>query len=164
MKDKIQIQVEGNYVEGDVRYIYHPLHKMFQVTFDDGYSNIFFTDVESGKWVEQDLGFTDLASEVGVKLVEEETLEIERRELQWYTGEHGVKGEQPESLFFGYYRYMILNYTAFEIYAPNRRYLYTIVQLNPELWQIFKIYGPAEWDGGKDLIDKLPTILENDVY
>ena len=43
-------------------------HNMFKVIFKNGYENIFFTDVETGLWVEEDMGFTQLAQDIGAQI------------------------------------------------------------------------------------------------
>ena len=40
----------------------HRYHGMYRVWIGE-YSNTFFRDVDSGNWVEEDLGFTELAQE-----------------------------------------------------------------------------------------------------
>ena len=58
-------QLDGTVSPARVYEIVHRHHNMYKVSFESGYENIFYTDVETGKWIEEDLGFTSLANKVG---------------------------------------------------------------------------------------------------
>src|SRR4051794_34439072 len=75
-----------------VEEIYHPIHQMVHVIFEDGYENIFFADIETGGWIEQELGATSLAQAVGI-LVKGEQKEMTRSTMQlsWYHENDGSK-------------------------------------------------------------------------
>ncbi len=60
----IEIRIDGKIQVASISEILHPVHRMFFAIMEDSYSNIFFTDVETGEWIEQDLGFTRLAEAV----------------------------------------------------------------------------------------------------
>ena len=61
MNTTIHIQHNGEMIPGNAIEVPHRQHNMYKIIFDNGYENVFYTDVESGKWIEEDLGFTQLA-------------------------------------------------------------------------------------------------------
>src|ERR671913_428184 len=103
MEEKIKIDYNSKSTEGLVEELYHPIHLMYRVRFEDGYENIFFTDVDSGKWLEQDIGFTALAAVVGEKIgaVYSKSTRIKRK-LHWYYLE-----EEPVPVNFAFYYYKL---------------------------------------------------------
>jgi len=62
------LRLENDVCSAKVTAIDHPYQQVYHVLFDDGYENIFFTDVETGNWIEEDLGETALAASFGTKL------------------------------------------------------------------------------------------------
>ena len=62
------LEIENDICSAQVTKIDHPYHQSYHVLFEDGYENIFFTDVETGNWIEEDLGETTLAANFGTKL------------------------------------------------------------------------------------------------
>jgi hypothetical protein len=153
--ERIIINVEDNTQTVAVSRLHHPLHLMYQVQFDDGYENIFFTDPETGCWIEQDLGKTELAFVLGEQLSQLSNETIKTRSVTWLD-----LMDTKESFHFGYHQYRISEFPAFEIYSWNKRYLYTLVQIESTAWQVFRLSGPGEWEGGNDIIETLPYILE----
>ncbi len=140
----------------EISEIYHPIHWMFHVSFNDGYENIFFSDVETGKWVEQDLGFTPLAELVGKKIESNIPKDhVTRKSVNWH---HEGSGEK--NIYFGYHRFIVDGYYTYEIYAENKRYMFTLVKLNSELWQLFKVPGMAGWNYNEDYIEEIPFIID----
>ena len=134
--------------------IYHPVHLMAHVRFPDGYENIFFTDVESGKWTEQDLGFTELARLFGEQYKFKSTGEKSiYKKLVWHFCIHDGK-----PFHFAYCQYKIFDFSTFEIYSPNRRYLFAMVCVSSTEWKVIKIPGETMYDN--DLIICLTRILE----
>jgi hypothetical protein len=155
MPDRIIINVEDDVQLVVVTRLHHPLHLMYQVQFEDGYENIFFTDPETGSWIEQDLGRTELAYILGEQLKTLSNENIKTRTITWLD----LK-ESAERLHFGYHQYKISDFPAFEIYSWNKRYLYTLVQIETTTWQVFRLSGPGEWEGGNEIVETLPYILE----
>lgn len=147
------------YLEGErhlvtLSEITHPVHCMVHAEFENGYENIFFADVETGDWVEQDLGFTRLASMIGDHLQNSYTgYHIARKELVWH---HGFCNDQL--IEFGYHRELTAGYPVYEIFATNRRYMFTLVKLKNDQWQLFKIPG-CGWDYKESYIHEIPFIL-----
>ncbi len=152
----IQLLYNNRLYMAEISEIYHPIHWMFYVNFDDGYENIFFSDVESGKWVEQDLGFTTLAELVGKKINSYIPKDkITRKSVHWYH-----EGSGDKNIHFGYCRFVVDGYCTYEIYGGNKRYMFTLVKLNNELWQLFKVPGMAGWNYNEDYIEEIPFIID----
>ena len=107
-------------------------HHTFRISFKNEYENIFFTDVETGLWIEEDLGITALAQEVGRQIIES-TKKIVHvpKLLNWHI--HECEGR---IIHFGFFSYLKGNQKMFEIYGSNRKYMYTLVDMNNDEWQI----------------------------
>ena len=152
----IQIFFNDRLYTAEISEIYHPIHWMFHVKFDDEYENIFFSDVETGKWVEQDLGFTTLADKVGKEIAKSMPKDnIIRKPLNWYHEESFGK-----NVSFGYHHFIVDGYSTYEIYSENKRYMFTLVKLNNELWQLFKVPGMAGWNYNEEYIEEIPFIID----
>lgn len=125
-------------------------HSMYKVLFKNGYENVFFTDVETGQWIEEDLGFTDLAKEIGlqVKNYVRNPIHVPKI-LIWH--KQVIKGEV---LCFGFFNFMKDKYKMFEIYSSNRKYIYTLVEMDNEEWQILG-------NNSLEIKNINPTFLEN---
>src|SRR6478735_1906555 len=111
MKKIIYLEINDALQAAVVKEIAHPRHSLFHVSFENGYENIFFTDVESGEWLEEDLGFTKLAATVGqsVNLQLSETILV-HRPLVW---------QKIDGLtVFGFYNYAYEDNEIYEIYRP----------------------------------------------
>ncbi|MBX2938776.1 MAG: hypothetical protein KF880_01750 [Ferruginibacter sp.] len=108
------------------------IQQLFRVMFSNGYENIFFKDVESGRWVEEDLGFTELAAQVGMAALpfSKQPIHVPKM-LLWhhedYMG-HYVK--------FGFYAYTKGEQRLYEVYHHNKKYLYTLVLNETGDWQV----------------------------
>ena len=102
--------------------IQHPVQSMYKAIFQDGYENLFYCDVESGEWVEEDLGKTALASILGEKM------------LRLY-GNHCT---QPLSwcrvsiagmpVQFGFYIFSQAGRTCCNVYNDNRKFLCSLIK------------------------------------
>ena len=150
------------YDEDDPLYIQvtdlqHPIHLMYHVTFPDGYQNIFFSDAETGEWIEEDLGKTQLAKEIGACLKPDGKSDKILRKLCWIREQNN---DSLNFLNFGFYQFHLSQYDAFEIYGPNRRYQYTIVKISEELWQVFELTGQSSCNYNKLTLELLPEILD----
>ncbi len=112
--------------------VIHYRNNIFLVSFQNGYQNIFYTDVENGKWIEEDIGYTKLASLVGEQINKYLHYPVHvPKILRW---QYGVLGQN--SRVFGYYGYRNGNCNMFEIYNSNKKYLYTLLEIENEEWQI----------------------------
>ena len=148
------ILYNDRYIEVEYSEIYHPLHLMIHARFEDGYENIFFTDVETGKWSEQDLGFTELAELVGEVFKSQfKGKKLVYRKLKWH---FSIQDKKPIHFAFSHYKFFDLS--VFEIYSTSRRYLFAMLCVTKTNWKVIKIPGKIQYDN--NLIFKLTKILE----
>src|SRR5882724_1642494 len=63
----LHFNLEGVNYSVTLTEICHPMHSMYLAVFDDEYENIFYSDPRTGKWIEQDIGFSALAEKVREK-------------------------------------------------------------------------------------------------
>lgn len=132
MSNIIYLNVEGVETFAWVTKIKCRLHNMFRVAFKNEYENVFFTDVETGDWIEEDLGFTELASEVGKQIIEfSKRIVHVPKLLIWHTHEN-----DDRVISFGFYSYLKGEQKMYEIYGSNRKFMYTLVDMNNDEWQI----------------------------
>jgi hypothetical protein len=145
-----------------VREVPHPYHTLFHVLFEDGYENIFFNDVETGKWIEEDLGETLLAKLFGLKI---KNFVFNNRLcpkiLQWYKNQVHNK-----LIHFGFFKYTEDDCSVYEIYFPNLKFMYGLVKKGNQNWEIFGPYNLLieEWkmETAKDIaaiLDEYDTSL-----
>lgn len=104
---------------------------MFKVSFKNEYENIFFTDVETGEWIEEDLGPTELAREVGKQISSLQQHVHVPKNLIWHKEDYDSK-----TICFGFNTAMKGNNRMYEIYGANKKYMYTLVDLSNDEWQI----------------------------
>lgn len=155
MEHTIRLNVDSKIQSVLLSEMVHPIHCMFHALFEDGYENIFFADVESGEWVEQDMGFTNLAAMIGKKIENLYYFDWEKKEITWFEEEE----EQGRHLHFGYHVDHSAGYRVYEIFAPNRRYMFTLVKLQSHVWQLFKIPGSG-WEYDEVYVQQVPFILD----
>ncbi len=112
--------------------IYNRRHCMYKVYFENGYENIFYTDVETGRWIEEDLGFTELANQVGsqIRSFMRQPVHVPKV-LTWH------KQYMDDRLVsFGFVSFLKGNHKMYEIYSHNKKYMYTLVEMENDEWQI----------------------------
>ncbi len=132
MRHRIEFMSEGRQVAAAAIRVPNTKHNAFHVRTEDGYENIFFTDVETGKWVEEDLGFTDLAATAGSQLQHLLLNKIHvPKILSWRKLGVGNKSRR-----IGYFQFMKNEFRMFEIYGSNRKYLFTLAEMENEEWYI----------------------------
>lgn len=118
-------------VKGNIAVIQHRQHTLYHIDFNNGYSNNFYRDVENGKWVEEDLGCTDLAVQVGdISMTQERTFIHVPKKLQW----HNIPTVKP-GLHFGFYKYQSHEDTVYDIYHVNKKFLFSLIHSPYEGWQ-----------------------------
>lgn len=145
-----------------IREITNPKQEMVHVLFDSGYENVFYRDVESGLWIEQDLGATELAKRVGRARGPGFSFPTPSLRLKWI---HFTIGRQ--SIGFGFFKYPIADGLAFDIYSVNKRFMLTVSKVNEEAWYAIHYGGEADWNFNADIIEELPILLEgflDDIY
>src|SRR6476620_4349543 len=95
---------EGEPVNIQVTDLKHPIHQMYFVNFPDGYQNIFFSDAETGEWIEEDLGNTQLAKEVGFCLHPNGNSAKILRKLCWI---REMNHDSLNFLHFAFYKFQL---------------------------------------------------------
>ena len=132
MNEILHIPVDGQYSAILVTEIPHKHHLMFKAILESGYSNIFYTDVETGLWIEEDLGYTDLAQQIGeeVKKMKLKPIHVPKL-LTWHKLQL-----KDKAVSFGFFSFLNGNNKMFEIYDSSRKYLYTLVEMPQEEWHI----------------------------
>ncbi|MEP6513906.1 MAG: hypothetical protein ABJA79_08555 [Parafilimonas sp.] len=155
MKNTITLRFENQTCKIIVKEIFHPIHSMAHVTFEDGYENIFFSDIETGEWIEQELGYTGLARAVGTLVASNNKESIyPRQQLTWYHDTAGIK-----SIDFGYVKYQSGGHIFYEIFASNKRYMFTLLK-NKQLWKVFSHTNLQSWNFDREFFQEVPFILD----
>jgi len=129
---------------------------MYHVHFKEGYENIFYRDVENGQWIEEDLGFTYLAKQVGEQICRQyASLPHVPKLLHWeYQPDKNSLGA------FGYFQYRNFNHTLYEIYNAGHRYLYTLMLDNSGNWQVMGTNTEIKKAGNSDFIHEVIAVLK----
>ena len=132
MNNIIYLKVDGVESFAWVSEIIHRHHNMYKVSFKNGYENIFYTDVETGKWIEEDLGFTTLAFEIGkqIRSFMRNPIHVPKL-LTWH--KQFIK---DKLVCFGFFNFMNGNQKFYQIYNANKKYMYTLVDMDNDEWQI----------------------------
>lgn len=132
MSKIIYLKVDGIESFAWVTEIVHRHHNMYKVSFQDGYENIFYTDVETGKWIEEDLGFTSLATEVGsqIRTFMRNPIHVPKI-LTWHK-----QTVDNKLVCFGFFNFLNGSQKFYQIYNANKKYMYTLVDMENEEWQI----------------------------
>ena len=132
MNTMIHLQFEERMVAALVSQIANRNHSMYKLIFESGYENIFFIDVETGNWIEEDLGFTLLAQEVGkeIKKLSDPLFRVPKI-LTWHK-----QYSDGKLIQFGFYNFMKDAHKMYEIYNSNKKYMYTLADMNNDEWQI----------------------------
>ncbi|MDB5202286.1 MAG: hypothetical protein JWQ27_1695 [Ferruginibacter sp.] len=128
----IYIQADGKEAIAWITEVTHRHHAMYKVEFESGYENIFYTDVETGMWLEEDLGFTLLAKQVGVEIKKTMTNPFHvPKILTWHK-----QFTDGRLVSFGFFNYLKGNHKMYEIYSSSKKYMYTLADMGNEEWQI----------------------------
>lgn len=132
MANVIYMQIDGVETLAWASEIVHRHHNMYKVSFKNGYENIFYTDVETGKWIEEDLGFTSLAEDIGkqIKNFMRNPIHVPKL-LTWHKQQVNNK-----LIWFGFFNFMNGNQKFYQIYNANKKYMYTLVDMENNEWQI----------------------------
>ena len=151
----IYLTVDDIETFGSVSRIPNKMHNMFKIIFKDGYENIFYTDVETGQWIEEDLGFTQLAMQVGnqIKRFIKSPVHVPKT-LVWH--KDSVKNK---TYTFGFFCFTKGRFKMYEIYNCNKKYMYTLVDMENDEWQILGNSGTSDTQIDTVLIDLIIQIL-----
>ena len=133
MSNIIYLQMDGVETFAWVTEISHRNHHMYKVSFKNDYENIFYTDVETGLWMEEDLGFTTLAGDVGkqIKTFLKNPIHVPKL-LIW----HSQNNHDDKLISFGFFSFFKGKHKLYEIYNSNKKYMYTLVDMDNDEWQI----------------------------
>lgn len=130
-------------------------HSMFHVLFENEYENIFFIDVESGRWVEEDLGFTQLAVNVGeaIKHFLRSPIHVPKI-LTWHKCILGRK-----VIHFGFLPYYNGNYKLYDIYGASMKFMYTLMEIDKLEWQLVGTNNINENEFDVEMAQKIVQVL-----
>ena len=139
MESIVFLQIENNIRSARATAVEHPHHLLYHIAFEDGYENIFFTDVENGSWMEEDLGETELAATVGAAISQlRYHLPGPFKPLSWCRAT--IAGMV---INFGFHTYRENSNTVFEIYTDNHKFLCNLVKDKKERWMMYGAYRPS---------------------
>ena len=135
--------------------IVHPLHAMYLAEFDDEYENIFYSDPGTGKWIEQDLGFTPLAAMIKQKLEKlDTTAHAPSRNIIWHH-----QYDHNKWLHFGYHPFFNNGYLTYEIYASNHRFMFNLVKTPGDDWLVTQVPGSG-WEFNDGYAERILRVIE----
>jgi hypothetical protein len=134
----VYLEMENDVSPVRVTAVEHLHHRLYQVVFEDGYQNMFFTDVQTGEWIEEDLGKTTLAAALGEKLLQLQEGSVSSpaiKRLSW------CRASIADMVVnFGYYSYAENSRTIFEVYGVNHKFLCNLVKSKKGRWVMFGNY------------------------
>ena len=132
MSNTIFVEIEGKEIDAFVTEIVNRHQNLYKLSFSNGYENIFYADVETGNWIEEDLGFTDLARQVGNKVRSFMRTPFHvPKILTWHQ-----QYINNNLICFGFFNFMNGEQKFYQIYDANRKYMYTLVDMDNDEWQI----------------------------
>jgi hypothetical protein len=152
----IFLQIRDQIQTIQVKEIFNPIQPMVSVEFENGYQNIFFVDLETHQWVEQDLGFTRLAEILGGQLAY--MIHFFKGPKKTFCWRKESLGE--ELMHFGFLKYKAAADMVYEIFASNRRYMFTLIRKKQKVWQIMKMPGTEGWDFNLNYLEAVPFLLD----
>lgn len=156
MEHLLYLKIENDIRSARVTYIRHALHQVYHVLFEDGYENIFFTDVETGNWIEEDLGETALAVGFGLKIdLLDKVYQRSCKPLSW------CRASVADMIVnFGFYCYTESGDTVFEIYADNHKFLCNLVRDKKNNWTLYDSQRPVTEYQYVNQVQVIISILE----
>ncbi|MFT3936669.1 MAG: hypothetical protein QM726_23795 [Chitinophagaceae bacterium] len=138
MQHILYLKIENDIHSAKVTEIDHPHHQLYHVVFEDGYENMFFTDVETGNWIEEDLGETALAASFGNRInqVDGKSL-LQPKALAW------CRASLANMVInFGFCTYAENDCTIFEVYSDNHKFLCNLTKSKKGKWAVYGSDGP----------------------
>ncbi|WP_126973791.1 hypothetical protein [Gynurincola endophyticus] len=153
MIKNIYVSIEDQSFQIEVSEMEHPVQSMFHVAFDYGYENIFYKSVDHGDWIEQDIGQTSIATCIGNIIEQHYQLEDWEKPLTY------VEADSNYGLLnFYYYKFKSSGFSLYEIYALNKRYMFSIVSLQNKAWELHKMPG-SYWNYPEYFVEIIPEII-----
>jgi hypothetical protein len=162
MSNIIFLEVDREETYAWVTEISQRIRNIFRVVFKDGYENIFYKDVETGRWMEEDLGYTILAQEVGNQISHFMFSPIHVPKLLiWHTDII-----QNKYFRFGFISHIHGEHTMYEIFNAEKKFLYTLAENNNDGdWQILSNRPSQITEKDRKFIEQviqaLPQYAEN---
>lgn len=153
MIKNIYVNIDNEYFQIEISEMEHPVQTMFHVAFDNGYENIFFKSVDNGDWVEQDMGCTSTALIIGNIIEQNYPLEYCNKPLICIEAKSNYG-----NLNFFYYKFKSNGFSLFEIYALNKRYMFSVVLFNNNKWEMHKMPG-SYWNYPDYFAEIIPEII-----
>ena len=138
MERIVYLEIENDICPVRVSAVEHPHHQLCHVVFEDGYENMFFTDVQTGEWIEEDLGKTMLAAALGEKLLQLHGASGTCRPLKRLSWCRASIADMVVN--FGCYSYTRNSHTVFEIYGVNHKFLCNLVRNKKGRWVMYGNY------------------------
>ncbi|MEO5682395.1 MAG: hypothetical protein ABIQ88_07115 [Chitinophagaceae bacterium] len=133
MENSFYLKITNHINAVRVTPVHHPCHQLYHVVFEDGYENIFFTDVETGNWIEEDLGETALAAGFGEGLSRlKDSIPMPLKSLSWCRASIATM-----VVNFGFCTSLDEGNTIFELYADNHKFLCNLVKNKQGKWIMF---------------------------
>ena len=155
MNKTIHIHHQEKIIECIAMQVPHRKHLMYKAVFDNGYENVFYTDVETGKWIEEDLGFTKLAAMFGEQIRLQHFIPIHvPKILTWHKQ---LTDEKP--LLFGFFNFMKGHHKMYEIYDSRCKYMYTLVEMDEADWQIMGNSNVVNGNIDRAFVNQVTQIL-----
>ncbi len=133
----------------------HSMHCMYLAEFDDEYENIFYSDPRTGKWIEQEIGFSSLADVIREKLERiGGATRLPAKNIIWHH-----QYDRGKWLHFGYHPSLVDGCLTYEIYASNHRFMFNLVKMPGDDWQVNQI--PAcGWDFNDVYAERILYVIE----
>jgi len=132
MTTTIYLPIDGIDGFAWVSEIGHRHQNIYRVMFSNEYQNVFYKDIENGFWIEEDLGYTELAQSVGLRInaLKENSIHVPKL-LVWH--KDIIKGME---FCFGFTSFLQNDQKLYEIYDSRKKYLYTLVEDDDNEWEI----------------------------
>ena len=105
---------------------------IYRVMFSNEYHNVFYKDVETGEWIEEDLGYTELAQHVGSRInsLRDNPIHVPKL-LIWHCRIYNGR-----EVCFGFTSVLEDDKKLYEIYDSHKKFLYTLVEDDENGWEI----------------------------
>jgi|GEM_PF-577403 len=156
MQHILYLKIENQVHSATITAINHPQQQLYHVLFEDGYENIFFMDAETGGWIEEDMGETELSASFGARVrLLFNTGCRPNRSLIWCRATIAGK-----LVLFGFCSHTVEGLTIFEVYAGNRKFLCSLTKHTNGQWQIDGMERPETKQRYTNLVQIIISILE----
>ncbi len=150
----LHLHLNGIHYSVTLTEIDHPMHCMYLAEFDDEYENIFYSDPRTGKWIEQDIGFTALAAMICEKLEKlGAPTRLPAKNIVWHH-----QYDKGKWLHFGYSPGFTNNDLTYEIYASNHRFMFNLIKRAGDDWQIAELPG-SSWNYNEGYAESILYVI-----